>query len=125
MYPQTQNGYPQVQNNYPQNQNALPPVTYPPMQNQPLQIQQNPQVVQNMTCMSPYPVQTTCHNCNKTLTTTVTAKAGSGTWTMCFILCLFTGCCCIPFCMDSCKDKIHTCPNCQAQLGAFEYKICG
>ncbi|KAL4426775.1 hypothetical protein ABPG74_006572 [Tetrahymena malaccensis] len=121
--------YPQTQNNNTQNENVFPAVTYPPeqyppMQNQPMQIQV-PQVVQNMACMSPYPVQTTCHNCKKTLTTTVTSKAGSGTWMMSLILCLFTCCCCIPFCIDSCKDKVHTCPDCQTQLGVLEYKICG
>ncbi|EAR87984.1 LITAF-like zinc ribbon domain protein (macronuclear) [Tetrahymena thermophila SB210] len=128
MYPQVQNGNPQAQNNDPHNQNALPPVTYPPMQNQPLQIQsislqQNPQVQQDMADKTPYPFQTTCHHCKKTSTTKVTSKAGYGTWTMCSIFCVLTGCGCIPFFINNCKDKIHTCPNCQTQLGVFRYKV--
>ena len=33
------------------------------------------------------------------------------------------GCCLIPFCIDTCKDVIHTCPNCRAPLGKFN-RLC-
>ncbi|KAL4463074.1 hypothetical protein ABPG74_007075 [Tetrahymena malaccensis] len=116
--------YPQTQSDQTLKENIYSPVTQLSMQNQSMEFQ-NPYVVQNMTQMTPYPVLTTCFNCKKTITTTVTSKAGSGTWTMSFVLCLFTGCCCIPFIIDSCQDRIHTCSNCQAQLGVFLYKVLG
>ncbi|EAS01695.3 LITAF-like zinc ribbon domain protein (macronuclear) [Tetrahymena thermophila SB210] len=106
-----------------QNQAQYPPnYAQPPMAQQPMNMQMQP--VQNMTNSTPFPVQATCPSCQKTQTTVVETKAGSGTWKMCCILFCFTGCCCIPFCMDSCKDKIHHCSNCQTEIGKFEYKVC-
>ncbi|VDP75949.1 unnamed protein product [Echinostoma caproni] len=29
-------------------------------------------------------------------------------------------CCLIPFCVDGCKDAVHTCPQCHATLGAYK-----
>ncbi|KAL4463078.1 hypothetical protein ABPG74_007079 [Tetrahymena malaccensis] len=107
---------------YQQNQVQYPPnFQQPPMAQQPMMMNQP---VQNMTNSTPFPVQATCPSCQKTQTTIVESKAGSGTWKMCCILFVFTGCCCIPFCMDNCKDKVHHCSSCQAELGKFEYKVC-
>ena len=39
-----------------------------------------------------------------------------------FVRC-WLGCCLIPFCIDSCKDVIHTCPNCRAPIGKFN-RLC-
>lgn len=42
---------------------------------------------------------------------------------ICFLLgffLLFPWClCCVPFCMDSCLDVIHSCPSCNRILGRF------
>ncbi len=56
--------------------------------------------------------------------TIVEYEPGSGTWMTCLMLSLvgcLCGCCLIPFCVDSLKDAIHICPNCNAEVGKSEY----
>ncbi|KAL4499901.1 hypothetical protein ABPG72_015250 [Tetrahymena utriculariae] len=127
-------GYPVMQPVY----GAPPPAQDMP---QPIYIQQQPIMVveqelimvpnQNQTGYPisangvPHPAQIYCSICQKNVTTVVEDKAGSGTWTWCFILALLTpGCCCFPFCISSCQDKLHTCPGCQNQVGFYEYNVC-
>ncbi|KAJ1523485.1 hypothetical protein ONE63_001338 [Megalurothrips usitatus] len=31
----------------------------------------------------------------------------------------FPCCCCLPYCMDSCKIVKHRCPNCRANIGVY------
>ncbi|KAM8824599.1 LITAF domain-containing protein-like isoform 2-T2 [Synchiropus picturatus] len=59
--------------------------------------------------------QASCPHCHQTVMTVVERKAGLMTWMICGGLTLFGCflCCCIPFCVDSCKDTEHRCPSCQ------------
>ncbi|KAL4486781.1 hypothetical protein ABPG72_006613 [Tetrahymena utriculariae] len=70
------------------------------------------------------PTTIQCPQCNQIGVTTVQSKVGSGTLCCAFILLVTTFCCCIPFLNQNCQDKVHTCPNCQAQVGIHEYKVC-
>lgn len=36
-----------------------------------------------------------------------------------FLYRLWLGCCLIPFCVDGCKDVVHSCPNCRHTIGKF------
>jgi len=64
-----------------------------------------------------------CFRCNKMVQTKVTKRVGSCTWCACFGLC-FIGCCYIPFCIKTCKDTEHCCPNCNTQLGYARKRAC-
>jgi len=63
----------------------------------------------------------TCPHCQAEISTTVIYKDGRMTHIAALILCLFGCycCCCIPYCMDSCKDAEHECPNCHRHLGTY------
>ncbi|UJR29088.1 hypothetical protein I4U23_010302 [Adineta vaga] len=100
--------------NYPQ---APPP---PPVAFQPVPVVQQVYVGAPITIMGDYPMQCTCPHCGRQIVTRTEKKNGLLAWLICggfFIFGLWI-CCFIPFCVDSCKDTEHYCPNCSALLGA-------
>ena len=84
-------------------------------------VQQQPQVVIVNAQLGKFPAgPIACPFCQATITTSVTSTPGCFVWSMAGILCIIGAwpCCLIPFCVPSCMDAIHTCPNCRATLGA-------
>ncbi|BFZ03701.1 hypothetical protein BsWGS_06740 [Bradybaena similaris] len=68
------------------------------------------------------PVHTNCPYCRAEVVTATNFETGTFTWVICCVLWFVgcgLGCCLIPFCLDGCKDVIHTCPNCQQQIARF------
>ncbi|KAK7111447.1 lipopolysaccharide-induced tumor necrosis factor-alpha factor homolog isoform X1 [Littorina saxatilis] len=68
------------------------------------------------------PVHTRCPHCQAEIVSATHFETGTFTWIICLILCLVGcdfGCCLIPFCVDGCKDVIHTCPNCRQQVARW------
>ncbi|CAL1529736.1 unnamed protein product [Lymnaea stagnalis] len=68
------------------------------------------------------PVHTNCPHCRAEVVTGTHYEAGTFTWLFCCVLWFVgcgLGCCFIPFCVDGCKDVIHTCPNCRQQIARF------
>jgi hypothetical protein len=51
-----------------------------------------------------------------------TGYTDSATWLWCIVMAFSTGCYCIPFFMDNCKDKVYTCSSCNQILGINEAK---
>lgn len=67
-----------------------------------------------------FPTRVVCAFCGQTTTTRVTSESSNQAMISCCVLCI-CGCwlCApIPFCMDSCKQHVHTCDNCGQKLGA-------
>ncbi|THD28519.1 Lipopolysaccharide induced TNF alpha factor [Fasciola hepatica] len=71
----------------------------------------------------PHPTVACCPNCNEQTMTTINHVNGTLTWVLCGVIALLggiLGCCVIPFCVNSCKDVVHTCPRCGTTIGVFK-----
>jgi lipopolysaccharide-induced tumor necrosis factor-alpha factor len=101
-----------------------PPGQQPYYQQQPLIVQLPPTHGVMMQQVGEIPFRTTCPHCHAEVLTSVEYVTGGLTWLIFGIL-LAAGCfiiitwffCCIPFCIKSCKDVVHSCPNCHTKLG--------
>ncbi|XP_033751099.1 cell death-inducing p53-target protein 1 homolog isoform X8 [Pecten maximus] len=67
------------------------------------------------------PVHTRCPHCQAEVVTATQFETGSFTWIICLVLCIVgcIPCCIIPFCVDGCKDVIHTCPSCHQTISRY------
>ncbi|KAF9809929.1 hypothetical protein SFRURICE_002159 [Spodoptera frugiperda] len=127
------------QYNDPKGQGMPPPYTdlpqapptaplYPPLQPggielQQQQHQQQPTVIPVLVGtrpMGPKPCTLTCPSCNAEITTRVQYMSSTKTHLFALGLCLlFWPCACLPYCIDSCQNADHYCPNCNAFLGSY------
>jgi len=71
---------------------------------------------------SQQPIQCTCGNCRSVVITRVEESTGLLAWLLCVLLLIVgcgLGCCLIPFCVSSCQNFQHYCPNCNAFIGEY------
>mmetsp|Transcript_53028 Transcript_53028/g.47660 ORF Transcript_53028/g.47660 Transcript_53028/m.47660 type:complete len:173 (+) Transcript_53028:91-609(+) len=102
------------------------PVQQQQPQQQVIYVQQQPAVTQQVVVANPKhmprgPTTALCAKCQTNVTTQTRMEDGCGTWLICGGICLagfWCGCCLIPFCMDDCKDVIHTCTRCGTVVGS-------
>ncbi|KAL5260172.1 hypothetical protein ACHWQZ_G010324 [Mnemiopsis leidyi] len=94
-------GYPPPQPSYPGAHGA----GYPPYPSVP------PTVVVQPVVFGRFPVNMVCPNCQQNIQTKIDYEIGLLTW---IIGCFF---CFLAFCIDACKDVVHSCPVCNSFLG--------
>ncbi|XP_063530673.1 lipopolysaccharide-induced tumor necrosis factor-alpha factor homolog isoform X1 [Cydia strobilella] len=75
------------------------------------------------TVVGPESTRTTCRNCNAQISTRIDRKPTMKTHLMAALLCVLgCWCCvCVPYCMDSCLDVDHYCPNCGTFVGSYAH----
>ncbi|KAJ8724905.1 hypothetical protein PYW07_015863 [Mythimna separata] len=70
--------------------------------------------------MGPKPASVTCRSCNQQIVTRVETKPSTKTHLFALLLCfVFWPCVCLPYCIDSCQNADHYCPNCNAYIGSY------
>lgn len=78
--------------------------------------------VQIPATVGPESAKVVCPSCGKKVDTIVKYQASKMTHLYAILMgiCLFFVCgCFIPYCVNSCQDASHRCPNCDAYLASF------
>ncbi|XP_041973083.1 lipopolysaccharide-induced tumor necrosis factor-alpha factor homolog [Aricia agestis] len=62
-----------------------------------------------------------CRSCNQHVITRLERRPAVRTHLFALLLCVlgFWPCVCLPYCMDSCNNADHYCPNCDSYIGSY------
>ncbi|XP_055319438.1 lipopolysaccharide-induced tumor necrosis factor-alpha factor homolog isoform X2 [Sitodiplosis mosellana] len=76
----------------------------------------------NVITVGPESSRVTCPSCYASVQTKVENESTTRTHIVALLLCVFLcwPCVCVPYCMDSCKNRNHYCPNCNAYIGTYK-----
>lgn len=115
-------GYPPLPGQQPPPQPGMFPPQPPAYDSQPPPPQPQATVTVMQTALGPDSSSTVCPSCHAQIRTRVVYEASTRTHIIAGILCLVGCwiCCCIPYCVDSCQNGNHYCPNCNSYLGTFK-----
>lgn len=71
--------------------------------------------------VGPDPSMVCCPSCRQTVVSRMEYESSTRTHVAAGLLCLVGCwlCCCLPYCMDSCRNGNHYCPNCGSYLGTY------
>ncbi|XP_013185842.2 lipopolysaccharide-induced tumor necrosis factor-alpha factor homolog [Amyelois transitella] len=71
----------------------------------------------------PDPMITTCPSCHHQIVTRTERNPTTKTHAIACLLFWFIcwPCVCLPYCMDSCNNIDHYCPNCNAYIGGYKF----
>ncbi|ALC42502.1 CG42566 [Drosophila busckii] len=102
------------------NTGYTPAQTYQPGGAPPVIIQTT--TTTNLVSVGSEPSRVQCPSCHAQIVTDVKRKATGRTHCWALVLCLFLcwPCAIAPYCMASCQNTEHTCPNCGAYIGTYE-----
>ncbi|XP_055854601.1 lipopolysaccharide-induced tumor necrosis factor-alpha factor homolog isoform X4 [Episyrphus balteatus] len=72
--------------------------------------------------VGPKPIRLTCPSCRADVLSDMKHEPTTKTHLMALLLfCFFCWpCVCLPYCMDSCQNANHYCPNCNAFIGTYQ-----
>ncbi|XP_011182066.1 lipopolysaccharide-induced tumor necrosis factor-alpha factor homolog [Zeugodacus cucurbitae] len=70
--------------------------------------------------VGPKPTQIRCPQCKCKVTTDIRYRATTRTHLACILLTWTCFCCCLPYCMNTCRNANHYCPMCGTFIGAYE-----
>ncbi|XP_013185841.2 lipopolysaccharide-induced tumor necrosis factor-alpha factor homolog [Amyelois transitella] len=79
-------------------------------------------IVSAMPPVGPKSTKLTCPSCKATVSSKVSFKPTTKTHLIALLLCccLCWPCVCVPYCVNSCRNANHYCPNCKAFLGTYQ-----
>ena len=69
--------------------------------------------------LGPSPAPVDCPACRGRFMTMIDYHVGGTTWAWAAAVCCFTGCGCIPFFINGCKNVQHRCGGCGTVLATF------
>ncbi|CRL01124.1 CLUMA_CG014483, isoform A [Clunio marinus] len=98
---------------------AVPP-PYIQGQSVPVVTQQPTTIIVQSQHLGPNSQPMVCPSCQASISTSVKYEPATKTHLFAGLFCLlglWCGCCLIPYCVDSCQNANHTCPNCGSFLG--------
>ncbi|XP_050677112.1 lipopolysaccharide-induced tumor necrosis factor-alpha factor homolog [Leptidea sinapis] len=103
---------------YPGHQQPSYPVTNQPQVN----IIRGPTIVPVIVnSMGPASTVTVCQSCGQHISTRVERIPSMRTHLFAILLCLVGcwPCACVPYCVDTCNNAEHYCPNCNSYIGSY------